>query len=610
MVKKSNLKNGNQKIYIEIDIMNPNGIIGASGFNATARSRSENTAPSLIGVIWRTITGPFRYVSSTTSEAELPDNQGYTATSKTDITDLKNRAVKEKSSSPLSLPNIDDHAQVFNEVVRRITIDQQSLIMEKANAITTDQLDHIVQCCHKPEQIITEHQSFLQSDDFAYAALRAYREKKISRNEFATLVTLQGVYLQGLQQRDSFEIHHNKLFDDNGEANEYVWQTIARSLYRSEGFFTSSFDPGATIEKMKLLLKNAPSIEAGFWHCKFADPIDKRQHSMRETLVNLDFLVLFAAFGCGWTICPSSTLRQAFLDSLCQEEAHQINPVIGISTPEDIRTGSLKGYRDMAIPFPGHPLPTTADDIPARLILEFMAHDLYHAVRASLLKNIDIQLIVAVADVVRKIKTSFHDEYIRVKQDFQQQKKSFENSISRYSQKQQQDMITKWQQHEDVASIKNTLQYLEHTKKALGQLAFNLDDLDTHDPTWRIYPDNYDIDRFTCHLLNILHQMNRSPSQPWRKLLTETDAGIVGQCIIPMISGNLSNPGEMYQDFCGRIHVHIAHAGNELSQSQKDEYAARSRKLIEPLNPSFKPDQSKWPTFLRETMLTATHIPD
>ncbi|WP_257292219.1 hypothetical protein, partial [Endozoicomonas sp. ONNA1] len=312
---------------------------------------------------------------------------------------------------------------------------------------------------------------------------------------------------------------------------------------------------------------------------------------------SLDFFVLFDAFG--KVMCPSITLRQAFIDSLCQKEAHNINPVIGISTPEDIRTGSLKGHRDMAIPFPGHPLPKTADYLSAQLILEFMLHDLYHAVRASMLRNADIDLIVAVADVVRKIKMAFHNEYIQVKQDFQQKKACFESSISKYPQEQQDQKIKDWQKYEESAN--NRLDYLRRTRKALGQLAFNLEDLETNEVTWRIYPEDYDNERFRYHLSNILFQLNRSSGQPWRELLSETDAGIVGQCIIPMIIGNLSNPQRFYRYFCWEIdrEVNLYH-NKDLSETQKKEYVARSKKLIEPLNPSAKLDKLQWPTFLRE----------
>ncbi len=577
--------------------MTPSCIAGANGYPTF--SRSENTAPSRVGAIWRTITGSFRCVSGTANDTVLPDNQRHSATPSTD---LKVRDVKGTSLSPLDLPGTGDHAKAFKEVVRRIKTDQQSLIMEKVNAVTPFQLHQMAQCCRKPETITIEHQSFLKSDTFAYAALRAFREKKISRNEFATLVTLQGVYLEGVQDINSFRIVHHKLFDDNGEVNKYAWDFIACSLTRSEMFFNGcSFDVNAIIKKMERLLKNAPQVEAGFWICNYPASLDKNegQLTMRKALLSNDFFVLFSAFG--GVICPSMTLRQAFIDSFCLKEAHKINPVIGISTPEDIRAGSLKGHRDMEIPFPGHPLPKTADHLSVRLILEFIAHDFYHALRASMLRNTDIHLIVAVADVVRKIKMAFQNEYIKEKQDFQQKKACFESSISTYPQEQQDKKIEDWQKYE--TSVNNRLDYLRDTRIALGQFAFNLDDLETHRRKWRIHLHDYDRELFKHHLSNILVQLNRSAGKTWRKLLSENDAGIVGQCIIPMIIGRLSHPQDFYSDFCWEIDREANLYPNEdLSETQKKEYVARGKKLIEPLNPSVKLDQSQWPTFLKEAM--------
>ncbi|WP_257263975.1 hypothetical protein [Endozoicomonas sp. ONNA2] len=593
--------------------MNPSDIIGAPGCQAT--SRSENTAPRRIRAIWHTITGPFRCVSSTTNDGVLPDNQRF---SSTPSTDLKVRDVKGSSSGPLDLPGTGGHAKVFKEVVRRIKTDQQSLIMDKVNDITPQQLEQIAQCCRNPEEITTKHRCFLQSDTFAYAALRAFREKKISRNEFATLVTLQGVYLEG-EHIKPFEIVHHKLFDDKGNVNGVHRDIIFDSLVRSKGFFlpssfdVDSFDVDSILSNMLRLLENASPVEAGFWSCKYptVSGEDKGQITIKKALSSRHFNVLF--IDCewsGWMICPSITLRQAFIDSFCQNEAHIINPVIGISSPEDIRTGSLKRYRDMAIPFPGHPLPKIADYLSARLILEFMQHDFYHAVRASMLKNADIDLIIAIAGVVRKIQMAFGNEYARVK-GLKQRKQSFEGSIFDYPRAQQDQTLKNDQKHKNVVSMKNTLEYLKRTRKALGQLAFNLEDLETHKPTWVLHRHSYEEDRFIHHLSNLLLLLNRFLGKPWSELLSETDAGIVGQCIIPMIPGN-SNPLKMYNHLCRVIDSEVNHGvKRNLLAAQKQEYVARSKKFIETLNPSVKLDQSQWPTFLREAMIdNAVHIPN
>ena len=162
-----------------------------------------------------------------------------------------------------------------------------------------------------------------------------------------------------------------------------------------------------------------------------------------------------------------------------------------------------------------------------------------------------------------------------------------------------------------MVSMKKTLEYLKRTRKALGQLAFNLEDLETHKPTWVLHQHNYEEDRFIHHLSNLLLLLNRYLGKPWSELLSETDAGIVGQCIIPMIPGN-SNPLKMYNHLCRVIDSEVNHGvKRNLLAEQKQEYVARSKKFIETLNPSVKLDQSQWPTFLRKAMIdNAVHIPN
>lgn len=573
---------------------------GSHLFSRSVSVGSENPAPGGGEAIWRAINGALRSVSSpATDDAFLPDNNGY---SSTPLTDLIGRDIKGTFLSLLSLPNDDDHARQFNEVVRRIPEKKQPVIMEKITAITPGQLEQINQCCLHPEKITTEFLDFLQSDDFAYAALRAFREEKISRNTFATLVTLQGVYLERVQKNEPLGIQHFRLFDKEGEVNKPAWDLIARSLARSNIPFTHDrFDVPAIIPKMKLLLKQLPPVEAGFWKSNWpisSNVLPTKEFNMEYALRDIDFMVLYKSDEI--RLCPSISLRQAFVDSFSQEEAHKINPVIGISTPADIRTGDVEGHRDMAIPFPGHPLPKTADHLPVPDIVTFMHHDFYHVLRASLLKNSEIPVIVAFGDVVNRIKQSCQREHSALYKVFQERGNRLERPLSEMSARQQG--IKEHQEEQDAMDkAERTLQSLKQTRKALGQLAFNLYDLETHLPTFNAPKGNSDSYRFRFHLENILFQMYRYVVHPWGASLSETEAGIVGQCIIPTIPGNLANPREIHDDYCRKIDSDsLSSLMKVLSKTQKQQCVAMCKKFIETLNPSVKPDRSQWPAFLRE----------
>lgn len=558
------------------------GISGPVGQQTS--SRSENAASGPAGAIWHAITGVFRYVcGTTTDDVELPVNKG---NSIAPLKDLNDREIKDTSLSPLLLPNADGHARSFNEVVRRIKQDRQSQIITKVNTTTTRQLEQIIHCCCNPDQITTEHRNLLHSDDFAYAALRAFREKKISRNEFATLVTLHGIYQEGTRDNSSFKICHHRLFDNRGKANKDAWDFLASSLQSSntpDSF--PAFDVRGIIHRMTRLLKDKPPVEAGFWIYDWPD-LPKEydgQRTIRRVLAD-DVGIKFLFGGQGSMMCAPITLRQAFLESFCREETHEINPVIGISTVEDIRTGSLKRHRDMAIPFPGHPLPKTADHLPAPTIAGFQFHDWYHALRASMLKNSDIDIIIPIGDAINTLKKDVHKEYLDLQKTWQERKENFEKYLSGLSPEKQQQAKENSLEHTNILKMGKKLSTLKHTRIALGQLAFYLHDMETFEPVSNISPYHRDEDLFKFHLSNILFQMNRHSQKPWRKTLSNTDAAIAGQKIIPMIAGNLTFPKLHYKFFCKIIDWQVENLFPEgLTDKQKQEIKDRSKVFIKPL---------------------------
>ena len=98
------------------------------------------------------------------------------------------------SGQTLQLEVSGHHARCFNEVVRRIDINQQLQIMDILSAVTDDQINTIVQCCYDPSLLTRNNYELLKSSDFPYQLLRAFRDEKITVNEFATMLSLHGIY--------------------------------------------------------------------------------------------------------------------------------------------------------------------------------------------------------------------------------------------------------------------------------------------------------------------------------------------------------------------------------------------------------------------------------
>ena len=166
-----------------------------------------------------------------------------------------------------------------------------------------------------------------------------------------------------------------------------------------------------------------PRSEQGFWVVEDSTPKSDVVQTIAQTIKLLD--VKFLAFNADdkREMIPSFGLQQVFLD-VAFPHAVRINPVIGASTPIDIRKGSLERYRDIALPFPGNELPKVADNFPAPSALDFMFHDRYHSVRASRVIPHETELYLVIGDKLNVMQNRYnvavkefnklHDEHIRL----------------------------------------------------------------------------------------------------------------------------------------------------------------------------------------------------
>lgn len=102
-------------------------------------------------------------------------------------------------------------------------------------------------------------------------------------------------------------------------------------------------------------------------------------------------------------IIPSVGMMQAFVDVVHGENAPQVNPVLGHSTVEDVRKSALANKRDLAVPFPGAPLPDKADGYLAKGH-DFIFHDFFHIGMASAIPFQHRMLAVELADQFNKFR--------------------------------------------------------------------------------------------------------------------------------------------------------------------------------------------------------------
>ncbi|USE34339.1 hypothetical protein [Endozoicomonas sp. SCSIO W0465] len=463
-------------------------------------------------------------------------------------TKISDRLAKNVQPDTLIMDTQDGQSKSFNEVVRRIKLDKQTFIIRQLSKVTSEQIDRIIQCCDNPSLITKDYLPVFQSEDFPYVALRAFRDGKINCNEFSTLISLHGIYKENIENSSAFKITYEALFDQNGNPNHKSWKAVEKTLEKSNKQERTIFiyDIENTVKEMQGRLKSARPLEAGYWHYDIPDASEKSTIAdvIREagswTLSRYD----------DQEMLPSITMRQALVDSAFGEEAHQINPVIGVSSTDDVRLGGLGRYRDFALPFPENPLPTTADYLPAPTIADFQQHDFYHLIRVSLLKNKDIDLYIAIGDELQTQRNRYDESLTIVKSKCKKVLKSYEHIIKTTNTllpTKKKKVLTKVEN--DFYKAYKLMTYLSKARKATGQLKFYLYDLEMGNSTHA--QDRYkEVSTFYFHLGNILTHLNRYQGKKGRELLSGMTAELTGRIVLPMISSDcsLENTSEKHSE--------------------------------------------------------------
>ena len=460
---------------------------------------------------------------------------------------LPHRLINGLPAQGLKLQRDDDHSRSFNEVVRRIKPFKQINIFGKISQVTEEQVGKIIQCCDEPALILSSFHGFFVSGEFPYVNLRAFRDGKINVNEFATLASLHGIYQESREESESFGMKFEALFDQNGEPDKEAWKAIEETLHKSNDTVTSAFkyDIADVIKKMQVEFNTARPLEAGFWHYDMPVPSEK------QTIVDvIRRLGSWALSGyANQEMIPSITMIQAFIDSAYGEEAHRINPVIGISSTDDLRLGGISCYRDYAIPLPDVPLPKIADYFPAPNIAAFQKHDRYHLERASLLTNADKDLYIAIGDALQEQKKRYKSAISELKSICQQKMvhiRRVSKYIDRLPEPQKKETMIKFQR--ELYKISSLFAYLSKARKATGQLKFIMYDLDfayvTHNKFIRGFSE------FTYHFANICASLNIFENEKSREILNGMPAKLAGRVVLPLITAELDDPSKMYHDQC------------------------------------------------------------
>lgn len=205
-------------------------------------------------------------------------------------------------------------------------------------------------------------------------ALFALRRGQISQQHYGTCM-----YFWGASQ---FTIKHAfPLFTSSGILGifDYDFQQLSKA---KQGEFERRVKELPPSEQLVLIVERPP-----FW------PTDVIRAAVEN---NLEW---FNSYG-GDFYVPSIGIMQILGDLFCDQGSLQLNPVLGLSTLDDVRASGGNDKSDMAVPHPVAKLPKTADFGFVSPGVDYTYHDFYHFMLRAFTSKAMRHLALAVSDVL------------------------------------------------------------------------------------------------------------------------------------------------------------------------------------------------------------------
>lgn len=274
-----------------------------------------------------------------------------------------------------------------------------------------------------------EKQTILNAANTPYYALLAFQRNLLQRDQFATFLLYHSAVMQhGIEnvstcllfKKDAIHHEHRELIKttlkkidiglvlQTSDWTEDEWAKVGQDMKELIGsqmseeefksFFNQIQNSSSTdiaddeLDEFYQEMKKLPASEQRFFLISHAD---EEKNSVADRLEALRFYVFGRVDN--RRMIPSLGMMQAYLKVKFKKQACEINPVIGLSSLEDIKKNGRSNQRDMAIPFPQVKLPEEADSFHAPFYL-FPYHDFYHAFMASTLPTNHRELMVNIGE--------------------------------------------------------------------------------------------------------------------------------------------------------------------------------------------------------------------
>lgn len=266
------------------------------------------------------------------------------------------------------------------ELTRRLSNHEEALINSKLKSLTDEGIEELAKEINSGHP--WEEEKCINRTDMSYCALAAVQSELIKPTQFASLM----LYWSTIQSKDFIKSH--RLFKGN-EIDSSSFQLLKKT-------HLDALDLSLMEEEYKEFFKRMRELPVS--EQQFFEISNQDKDTILNALAESEFNV-FGRIDGTKRIIPSVGMMQVYLDVKFKSNAVKINPVIGLSSLEDIRKNGLKSERDVKFPFPGLSLPL-ADGYSAE-DYRFPIHDFYHSTIASCAPAKEREFIISTSDTIK-----------------------------------------------------------------------------------------------------------------------------------------------------------------------------------------------------------------
>jgi len=366
----------------------------------------------------------------------------------------------------------------YYEFTRRVPVDKLHNIEKKLSTISNNGLDCFIEKLSN-EQNIFYNEELIYQDNFPFLLLKSFLTNKLSLNYISSMLVLWACTREFLTKEslDKYNPKFIKLFSPDLTAIGTSKEFLSDCFY---SYLLNLFlkKPSDIVEAIFQEAKKIPVNEQGFW---IIDNFNRCSNSIAKAIEKKGFIF----FNKGTVspllgkleIIPNFSIIQIALNAAFVEPV-TLNPVLGISSVLDIHTGSDLRKRDIAIPFFELYLPENADGFRTETTLEFVAHDIYHSIRASRVNSVETKEYLFLGERLEQIQGIINEclNKFKIRHDLHC------NELKKYFQK--INKITEIRSYYIQKIIKNTLnedkliKTLSSFSRLLGKLKFELYDME------------------------------------------------------------------------------------------------------------------------------------